>query len=124
MGAGTERCLACIGRIANLGALTVAAEGGDKRNDKRTLSVWRCRLCHTYYLNDWVDRWERLDSLETEESYYRIAPGEALELLALFRQTSGSEHPKERHSRGAQRAQVDAFLVGRLRLLHQIKLGR
>jgi hypothetical protein len=120
VGAGTERCLACHGRIANLGALTVATES----DDKRTLSVWRCRLCHTFYLNDWVDRWERLDSLETEESYYRIAPGEALALLALFRQTSGSEHPKERHSRGAQRAQVDAFLVGRPRLLHQIKLGR
>ena len=120
VGAGTERCLACHGRIANLGALTVATE----TDDKRTLSVWRCRLCHTFYLNDWVDRWERLDSLETEESYYRIAPGEALALLALFRQTSGSEHPKDRHSRGAQRAQVDAFLAGRPRLLHQIKLGR
>ncbi len=124
VGAGTERCLACHGRIANLGALTVAAEGGDKHDDKRTLSVWRCRRCRTFYLNDWVDRWERLDSLETEESYYRIAPVEALGLLALFRQTSGSEHPKERHSRGMQRAQVDAFLVGRPRLLHQIKLGR
>ncbi len=124
VGAGTERCLACHGRIANLGALTVAAADEDKIDDKRTLSVWRCRLCHTFYLNDWVDRWERLDSLETEESYYRVAPGEALALLALFRQTSGSEHPKERHSRGAQRAQVDAFLVGRPRLLHQIKLGR
>lgn len=120
VGAGTERCLACHGRIANLGALTVATE----RDDKRTLSVWRCRLCHTFYLNDWVDRWERLDSLETEESYYRIAPSEALALLALFRQTRGSEHPKERHSRGAQRAQMDDFLVGRPRLLHQIKLGR
>lgn len=124
VGAGTERCLACHGRIANLGALTVAAEGDDQLDDKRTISVWRCRLCYTFYLNDWIDRWERLDSLETEESYYRIAPGEALGLLALFRQTSSGEHPKERHSRGAQRAQVDAFLAGRFRLLHQIKQGR
>ncbi|MBX3053572.1 MAG: hypothetical protein KF753_18995 [Caldilineaceae bacterium] len=120
VGAGTEQCLACHGRIANLGALTIATDS----DDKRTLSVWRCRLCHTFYLNDWIDRWERLDTLETEESYYRIAPHEALGLLALFRQTSGGEHPKERHSRGAQRAQMDAFLAGRPRLLHQIKQGR
>ncbi|MBI3958551.1 MAG: hypothetical protein HY328_07055 [Chloroflexi bacterium] len=120
VGAGTERCLACHGRIANLGALTVATEN----DDKRTLSVWRCRLCYTFYLNDWIDRWERLDSLETEESYYRIAPDEALALLSLFRETRGGEHPKERHSRTAQRAQMDAFLINRPRLLHQIKQGR
>lgn len=120
VGAGTERCLACHGRIANLGALTVATEKGDKR----TLSVWRCRRCLTFYLNDWIDRWERLDNLETEESYYRIAPGEALSLLILFRERPGSEHPKDRHSRTEQRAWVDAFLVDRPRLLHQVKQGR
>ena len=120
VGAGTERCLACHGRIANLGALSVATE----RDDKRTLSVWRCRRCHTFYLNDWIDRWERLDSLETEENYYRIAPYEAITLLALFRERPGSEHPKDRHSRTEQRAQMDAFLANRPRLLHQIKLGR
>ena len=120
VGAGTERCLACHGRIANLGALTVAAEG----DDKRTISIWRCRYCHTFYVNDWIDRWERLDNLETEESYYRIAPDEALTLLAFFQGTKGGEHPKERHSRTAQRTQIDAFLINRPRLLHQIKLGR
>ena len=120
VGAGTERCLACHGRIANLGALTVATE----TDDKRTFSLWRCRLCYTFYLNDWIDRWERLDSLETEERYYRIAPDEALAMLYLFRETRGGEHPKERHSRTAQRAQMDAFLVNRPRLLHQIKQGR
>jgi len=120
VGAGTERCLACHGRIANLGALTLATES----DDKRTVSVWRCRLCHTFYLNDWIDRWERLDSLETDESYYRLAPGEAFGLLTLFRETPGGEHPKERHSRGAQRLQIEAFLKDRLRLLHQIKQGR
>mgnify|MGYP001325407104 CR=1 FL=1 len=120
VGAGTERCLACHGRIANLGALTVAAEG----DDKRTISVWRCRYCHSYYVNDWIDRWERLDSLETEESYYRIAPDEALSLLSLFRNTAGGEHPKERRSRTAERAQVDAFLADRPRLVHQVKQGR
>lgn len=120
VGAGTERCLACHGRIANLGALTVAAEG----DDKRTLSVWRCRYCHSFYLNDWIDRWERLDSLETEESYYRIAPDEALAFLALFRRTAGGEHPKGRQERTAERAWVDAFLAGRPRLVHQVKQGR
>jgi len=120
VGAGTERCLACHGRIANLGALTVATD----KDDKRTLSVWRCRRCLTFYLNDWIDRWVRLDNLETEESYYRIAPGEALSLLNLFRERPGSEHPKDRHSRTEQRARVDAFLVDRPRLLHQIKQGR
>lgn len=120
VGAGTERCLACHGRIANLGALTVATES----DDKRTLSVWRCRLCHTFYLNDWIDRWERLDSLETEESYYRIAPDEAFSLLDLFRRTRGGEHPGGRQSRTEQRAQMDRFVAGRPRLLHQIKQGR
>lgn len=120
VGAGTERCLACHGRIANLGALTVATE----KDDKRTLSLWRCRLCYTFYLNDWIDRWERLDSLETEESYYRLAPDEAFALVSLFRETKGGEHPKERHSRTAQRTQMDAFLINRPRLLHQIKQGR
>ena len=70
VGAGTEPCFACQGRIANLGALAVASPEGDKQ----TYSVWRCRQCFTYYLNDWVDRWERTDSLETEETYYRLAP--------------------------------------------------
>ncbi len=120
VGAGTERCLACSGRIANLGALTFATES----DDTRTVSVWRCRLCHTYYLNDWVDRWVRLDSLETEESYFRLAPSEASDLLALFGEKPGGEHPKERHTRGAQQTQVDAFLADRPRLLHQIKQGR
>lgn len=120
VGAGTERCLACHGRIANLGALTVATES----DDKRTLSVWRCRLCHTFYLNDWIDRWERLDSLETEDSYYRLAPAEAHSLLALFRTVRGGEHPGGRHSRTEQRAQMDEFLAGRPRLSHQTKQGR
>ena len=73
VGAGTEPCFACQGRIANLGALAVATPEGDKQ----TFSVWRCRSCYTYYLNDWIDRWERTDSLETEESYYRLCPTEA-----------------------------------------------
>lgn len=120
VGAGTERCLACHGRIANLGALTLATAS----DDRRTVSIWRCRLCHSFYLNDWIDRWERLDSLETEESYYRLAPKEAFDLLALFGETSGGEHPKDRHSRTSQRDRVDAFLTDRPRLLHQFRQGR
>ncbi len=80
VGAGTEPCFACQGRLANLGALLQTTPQGDRH----TSSVWRCRRCHTFYLNDWVDRWARLDSLETEERILRLAPEEALIALALF----------------------------------------
>jgi hypothetical protein len=120
VGAGTEPCQACQGRIANLGALVVATEEGDRR----TFSIWRCRHCHTFYLNDWADRWERLDSLETEESYYRLAPVEAVELLALFEGVDGGEHPGGRHQREEQRVQVEAYIRQRPRLSHQIRQGR
>lgn len=77
VGAGTEPCLACQGRIANLGAQrSHTAEG-----DQQAYSVWRCRRCHTLYLNHWIDRWVRLDTLETVESYFRITPAEAIMLL-------------------------------------------
>ncbi len=120
VGAGTEPCFACQGRIANLGALAVASPEGDKQ----TFSVWRCRLCYTYYLNDWIDRWERTDSLETEETYYRLAPHEALEILSVIEGVVGAEHPARRHERGAQRAWMQQFLGGRPPLSHQIKQGR
>lgn len=120
VGAGTEPCFACQGRIANLGALTVATD----EDDKRTFSIWRCRRCHTFYLNDWIDRWERLDSLETEESYYRLAPVEAIEILALFEGVAGGEHPAGRRSRTEQRQWLEAFVQNRPRLSHQIRQGR
>ena len=120
MGAGTEPCFACQGRIANLGALAVASPEGDKQ----TYSVWRCRLCYTYYLNDWIDRWERTDSLETEETYYRLAPQEALEILAVIEGVAGAEHPARRHERDAQRTWMQQFLGDRPPLSHQIKQGR
>jgi hypothetical protein len=120
VGAGTEPCFACQGRIANLGAMTVATD----EDDKRTFSVWRCRRCHTFYLNDWIDRWERLDSLETEESYYRLAPVEAVELLALFDNVIGGEHPAGRRNRSKQRAWLEQFIQNRHRLSHQIRQGR
>ena len=120
VGAGTEPCFACQGRIANLGALAVASQEGDKQ----TYSVWRCRQCFTYYLNDWIDRWERTDSLETEETYYRLAPQEALEILAVIDGVVDAEHPARRHERGAQRIWMQQFIGARPVLSHQIKQGR
>lgn len=120
VGAGTEPCIACQGRIANLGALTVDTDEGDKH----TYSVWRCRACQTTYLNSWIDRWERLDNLETEETYYRIAPVEAVEILAVIDGVAGGEHPAGRHTRAAERAWFEAFVAGRRPLSHQRKQGR
>lgn len=120
VGAGTESCFACQGRIANLGALTVATD----EDDKRTFSVWRCRRCHTYYLNDWIDRWERLNSLETEERYYRLAPAEALAVLAVIEGVSGGDHPAGRHDRSQQRRWLEEYVADRPPLSHQIKQGR
>lgn len=120
VGAGTEPCFACQGRIANLGAVTVNTDEGDKH----TYSVWRCRVCHTTYLNSWIDRWERLDSLETEETYYRVAPAEAVEILAVIDGVVGGEHPAGRHTRAAERAWFEHFVAGRLPLSHQRKQGR
>jgi hypothetical protein len=120
VGAGAEPCFACQGRIANLGAMAVETDEGDTQ----TFSVWRCRLCFTTYLNDWVDRWVRLDNLETEESYYRVAPSEAGDLLNLIHAVQGGEHPARRSERSAQRKQFRQFLAGRMPLSHQIRQGR
>ncbi len=120
VGAGAEPCFACQGRIANLGALVVATPEGDKQ----TFSVWRCRTCYTYYLNDWIDRWERTDSLETEERYFRLAPAEALEVIAVIDDVVHAEHPARRHERTAQRAWMLAFIGDRPLLSHQVRQGR
>lgn len=120
VGAGAEPCFACQGRIANLGALAVATPEGDKQ----TFSIWRCRNCFTYYLNDWIDRWERTDNLETEERYYRLSPAEALEVLAVIDNVVHAEHPARRHERDAQRNWMLEFIDGRALLSHQIRQGR
>jgi hypothetical protein len=120
VGAGAEPCFVCQGRIANLGAIVVATPEGDKQ----TFSLWRCRSCYTTYLNDWIDRWERLDSLETEERYYRLAPAEALHLLQVIDAVPGAEHPGGRHERTAERNLFLRFVAGRLALSHQVKQGR
>lgn len=120
VGAGTEPCFVCQGRLANLGALAVASPEGDKQ----TLSIWRCRSCYTTYFNDWTDRWERLDNLETEESYYRIAPAEAYAILSIIHATVGGDHPGRRDDRRQQRAQILAMVVGKQPLSHQVRQGR
>jgi hypothetical protein len=120
VGAGTEPCFVCQGRIANLGALAVETPDGDRQ----TFSIWRCRNCYTTYLNDWIDRWERLDSLDTEETYYRIAPHEALALLTLVNSVAGGEHPGRRRERNDQRSRLLQFIAGRTPLSHQVRQGR
>jgi hypothetical protein len=120
VGAGTEPCPCCQGRIANLGALAVQ----DEATDKQTLSVWRCRVCHALYLSDWVDRWERVDSLETEETIYRIAPIEAAEMLTLIASVHEAEHPRRRTERTVERAWMLAQVAGREPVSHVIKQGR
>ncbi|MCB0088137.1 MAG: hypothetical protein KDE54_09515 [Caldilineaceae bacterium] len=120
VGAGTEPCFVCQGRLANLSALVVESAEGDKQ----TYSLWRCRNCYSYFLSDWVDRWERLDNLETEEHHYRLAPAEAQLVLAQSAQIKGSDHPAGRQQRTAQRSWFEQFLHDRPPLSHQIKLGR
>ncbi len=117
---GTEPCFACQGRIAGLGALNAHTA----HNDKETFTVWRCHVCYTTYLGDWIDRWVRLDSLETEETLVRIAPATAAALLDEFQSA--------RAGTGEQRAGAFAALDARLRtimqntvpLSHQVKQGR
>jgi hypothetical protein len=120
VGAGTEPCFVCQGRLANLGALAVSSPEGDKQ----TLSVWRCRSCCTTFFNDWTDRWERLESLETEERYYRIAPAEAYAALHIVQATKGGDHPGQRQDRRSQRAQMLALVAGKPPLSHQVRQGR
>lgn len=120
VGAGTEPCFVCQGRLANLGALAVETDEGDKQ----TLSVWRCRECYTTYLNDWTDRWERLESLETEERYFRLAPAEAHAVLHIIHTIPGGDHPAQGRERRHHRAQILAMLAGKRALSHQIRQGR
>lgn len=120
VGAGTQPCFVCQGRIANLGALVVETPEGDRQ----TFSMWRCRNCCTYYLNDWIDRWERLDSLETQERFYRVAPAEAWLLLQRIESVAGGDHPRHRAERVEQRRWFETFLAEREPLSHQVKFGR
>jgi hypothetical protein len=120
VGAGTESCFACQGRIANLGALAVSSPEGDKQ----TLSVWRCRSCHTTYFNDWIDRWERVDTLETEELYYRVPPALGGQMLDLIFSEVGGEHPAHRAGRNDLRTKILMLVHGLEPLSRQIRQGR
>jgi hypothetical protein len=120
VGAGTEPCFVCQGRLANLGAAAVASPEGDKQ----TLSIWRCRLCQTTYFNDWIDRWERLESLETEERVFRIAPAEAFYALALIHGEVGGDHPAGRSERSPLRTKLLALVADREPISHQLRQGR
>lgn len=120
VGAGTEPCFACQGRIANLGALTVESD----EKDKQTFSVWRCRACFSLTLSNWTDRWERLENLETEELIYRIAPLEAAELLSVILAVPGGEHPAQRAKRSHLRQWLLHYEAGLALLSRQIKQGR
>ena len=120
VGAGTEPCFVCQGRIANLAALAVESDEGDKE----TFSVWRCRVCFTLYLSDWVDRWERLESLETEETIYRLAPVEALAMLTIIDGVVGGDHPGRRSERNALRERIKNQIRGKMPLSHMVKQGR
>jgi len=120
VGAGTESCFACQGRIANLGALTVATPD----DDKQTYSVWRCRTCYATYLNSWIDRWERLDNLETDERIYRVAPADACAFLAVIDGVEAGDHPAGREHRHGQRRWFETQLSAMEPISRQVKYGR
>lgn len=84
---GTIPCLACPGRMANLGAQKCRTVEGDDR----TFSVWRCRQCLGYYLNDYTDKWVRTDALEVVDVYYRLAPREAVTCLEAIERAGRSQ---------------------------------
>ncbi|HXF61351.1 MAG TPA: hypothetical protein VNK95_07030, partial [Caldilineaceae bacterium] len=76
------------------------------------------------YFNDWIDRWERLESLETEERYFRIAPAEADLALTLIHSEPGGDHPAGRAARDHLRGQLLALVAGHEPLSHQVRQGR
>ena len=116
VGAGTDPCLVCQGRIANLSTLTLETPEGDKQ----TFSLWRCRICFTTYLNSWIDRWERLDTLETEEHIYRLSPAELIVAQGAIQR----HDPRDEATRAQQRAWFETLTRSRIPLSHQIRQGR
>jgi hypothetical protein len=113
---GTVPCPTCSGRIANLGALSTVTDQGDTR----TFSVWRCRQCLVYFLEDWVDAWVRTDSLETVERLYRLAPAEAVTALV---QITRCPHPspQERHLLTPEKTWFADFVAARVPLRAAIR---
>ena len=117
---GTEPCFACQGRIARLGSLTLA----EPSKDNETFTVWRCHTCYTTYLGDWIDRWVRLDSLETEETLYRVAPADAAGLLEAFQISQTNADMRSGDSRRVLETRLRSMTQELEPLSHQVKLGR
>lgn len=110
---GTEACLACQGRVAKLGSVSATSSEGDRQ----AYSIWRCRRCFSAFLGCWIDRWARLDSLETDERLFRLAPAEAAEMLARIDSTHQSDL-------AAPSDWFDAFVQSREPISHTVKHGR
>lgn len=112
---GTIPCLTCPGRMANLGAQKCRTHEGDER----TFSIWRCRQCQGYYLNDWTDKWVRTDALEVVDIYYRLAPREALTCLERIEQAGeGRLTPAE------LQAWAETYLAGRTPIRAEVRRAR
>lgn len=120
LSAGTEPCVCCHDRMANLGALVTESEEGDAQ----TLSVWRCRDCRSTFVNLWTDRWQRLDSLETEEALYRVAPDEATLVHAQIQQAHQGGRRQACGQQNEERIWLLEFLEGRIPVVHQVRRGR
>lgn len=118
--AGTEPCLTCHGRMANMASITAESTSGDTQ----TYSLWRCRVCNATYLNSWVDRWARLDNLETEEKIYRLSP---LEFATIYGQISPANNLStagEPQSQPSPHEWLREYASSRVPLSHQIRHGR
>lgn len=112
---GTIPCLACPGRMANLGAQKCRTHEGDER----TFSVWRCRQCLGYYLNDWIDKWVRTDALEVVDTYYRLAPQEALTCLGMIEEVS-----LKRMTAADLQRWADSFVAKRVAVRSEVRRAR
>lgn len=112
---GTIPCLACPGRMANLGAQNCRTSEGDER----TFSIWRCRQCLGYYLNDWTDKWVRTDSLEVVDIYYRLAPQESLTCLGMIEQVSLKRMPA-----ADLQTWMETYLTGRVATRSEVRRAR
>ena len=101
--------------MANLGAQKCRTHEGDER----TFSIWRCRQCQGYYLNDWTDKWVRTDALEVVDIYYRLAPREALTCLERIEQAG-----EARLTPAELQAWAETYLAGRTPIRAEVRRAR
>lgn len=101
--------------MANLGAQKCRTHEGDER----TFSVWRCRQCLGYYLNDWIDKWVRTDALEVVDTYYRLAPQEALTCLRMIEEVS-----LKRMTAADLQRWADSFVAKRVAVRSEVRRAR